>query len=216
MYRLRRQRQQYEKELAVQYERQRISAEMHDDLGAGLSGVRLLTEIARAKMRDDTGRQEMDAIHQSVGELSSRMREVIWSLNTENDTLLSLVTYIQKQVKAMLEHYPTSVKFDITEPLPDLVVHGEARRNIYLCVKEAVHNIMKHARASQVTISIAAGKSLNVAVADNGIGLTEGVQKAGGYGLKNMQNRMAALQGRLTVQSGNGVTITLEIPTDRL
>ena len=94
-----------EKELAVQLERQRISSEMHDDIGAGLSGVRLLTEITRSKLKDADASTEMDKIYESVGEISAKMKEVIWSLNTENDDLESLIAFKRAGADLIITYY---------------------------------------------------------------------------------------------------------------
>ncbi|RYY63714.1 MAG: hypothetical protein EOO12_11580, partial [Chitinophagaceae bacterium] len=94
--RARRQRTRYEKMLAVEHERQRISAEIHDDLGATLSGVRLLAELAREKVPPGPLKVDLEKIHQSITSLTEKTREVIWTLNTEQDSVESLLLYIQK------------------------------------------------------------------------------------------------------------------------
>ncbi len=208
---LRRQRNLMEKQLAVQMERQRISAEMHDDIGAGLSGVRLLTEITRQKLGDAPATNDIDKIHQSLGEISSKMKEVIWSLNAEHDHLSNLVYFIQKQVRTMLENYPCELSISIPELIPDIEIGGQARRNIYLAVKEAIHNIIKHAGANRVNLKIACEETLAITISDNGKGLMNGVIDQGN-GLNNMRNRMAQLQGKFTSINNNGLTIIFEIP----
>src|SRR5215204_546661 len=142
--RLRKQRAVLEKQLAVQFERQRISAEMHDDIGAGLSGIRLLTEMTKGKVKGTSASNEVEKIYESVGDISAKMKEVIWSLNTENDQLSSLISYIQRQARLWLENYSCHLTISTPEKIPDMEIAGESRRNIFLAVKEAVHNIIKH------------------------------------------------------------------------
>lgn len=210
--RLRKQKMILEKQLAVQYERQRISSEMHDDIGAGLSGVKLLTEITKTKLKDKDAKNEIDKIYQSVSEISAKMKEVIWGLNTENDDLTSLIYFIQKQTRALLENYPAQLLIDIPEGFPDIKIRGEARRNIYLSVKEALHNIIKHAGADKITLSITCNDKLVINISDNGKGINISVLDQSGNGLKNMQRRIENLHGVFHAQNHNGTIITFEIP----
>lgn len=211
-YQLRKQRTAMEKQLAVQMERQRISSEMHDDIGAGLSGVRLLTEITKNKLKDGDVGSEVDKIYQSVGELSAKMKEVIWSLNTENDSLNSLVAYLQKQSRMMMENYAGTLEIIQPGEIPDIRINGDARRHIHLLVKEALHNIIKHSEASHVKLGISYDELLRIVISDNGKGLTEDNTDTGGNGMKNMRQRIRQLNGIFLLQNKNGLTLTFEIP----
>lgn len=210
-YQLRKERTALEKKLAVQYERQRISAEMHDDIGAGLSGIRLLTEMTKNKIKNEQGAEEVDKIYQSVGDISSKMKEVIWSLNTENDNLPNLLYYIQQQVRLWLEHYPCQLFIKLPDTIPDKQINGETRRNIFLLVKEAVHNIIKHSGANHVTINMDCNKEqLVISILDNGKGISNG--NGSGNGMKNMQQRIENLKGKFVINNKEGLTLTFEIP----
>ena len=210
--RLRKQRAQLEKQLAVQLERQRISSEMHDDIGAGLSGIKLLTEMTRGKVKDTAASNEVEKIYESVGDISAKMKEVIWSLNTENDRLSSLISYIQRQARQWLENYPCQLNISIPEKIPDIKINGESRRNIFLMVKEAVHNIIKHSGANKVNIIISCDKQLIISVSDNGKGMHINGDMNSGNGLQNMKNRIHQLNGKIFMQNNEGVTLTFEIP----
>jgi signal transduction histidine kinase len=211
-YKLRKQKTILEKQLAVQYERQRISAEMHDDIGAGLSGIRLLTEITKNKVKDEKGAEEVEKIYQSVGEISSKMKEVIWSLNTENDKLSNLIYYIQRQARHWLENYPCQLTVDLQEMIPDIVINGEARRNIFLIVKEAIHNIIKHSGANRVIIKIACNSKLVITISDNGKGMAAEQHQGDGNGMKNMRQRVQKLNGKFFIKKQEGLTLIVEIP----
>jgi signal transduction histidine kinase len=211
--RLRRQRTEMEKKLAVQLERQRISAEMHDDIGAGLSGVRLLTEMTKKKVKNEDAAEQVEKIYQSVGDISSKMKEVIWSLNAENDNLPNLVSYIQKQARLWLEHYPCQLIIDSDNTFPDIPVLGEARRNIFLIVKEAIHNVIKHSGAGIVKLSLHyRNNQLNMIINDNGKGMSNKDAEELGNGLKNMQHRISQLNGFLKIENQDGLTLSFEIP----
>jgi signal transduction histidine kinase len=210
--RLRKQRALLEKQLAVQFERQRISAEMHDDIGAGLSGIRLLTEMTKGKVKDTAASSEVEKIYESVGDISAKMKEVIWSLNTENDQLSSLISYIQRQARSWLENYPCLLNITIPEKIPDVEIDGESRRNIFLTVKEAVHNIIKHSGADKVTINIACDEQLIITVSDNGKGMHVDENSNIGNGLKNMKQRIHQLNGKILIKNHEGFTLKFEIP----
>jgi len=210
--RLRKQRTILEKQLAVQFERQRISSEMHDDIGAGLSGIKLLAEMTKGKVKNTAASGEVEKIYESVGDISAKMREVIWSLNTENDHLSSLISYIQRQVRLWLENYPCQLSIIIPEKIPDLEISGESRRNIFLIVKEAIHNIIKHSGANKVNINIACDEQLIISVSDNGKGIHIDENMNTGNGLKNMKHRVQQLNGKLFIENHEGFTLTFEIP----
>ena len=211
LYRLRKQRMLLEKQIAIQNERQRISSEMHDDIGAGLSSVRLLTEMTRNKLKEYGATNEIDNIYQSVGDISVKMQEVIWSLNAENDHLNNLVYFIQKQVRSLLEHYPCKLSFELPSFIPNIELRGEIRRNIYLVVKEAVHNIIKHSGANKVKLTITFEEKLVIIVSDNGKGMNTENYNAGN-GLKNMQQRMKQLNGKILIKNEEGLSLLFEIP----
>ena len=212
---LRRQGMAMEKQLAVQYERQRISSEMHDDIGAGLSGIKLLTEMTRNKSTDERMTGEVDKIYQSVGDLSAKMKEVIWSLNMENDNLTNLITYLQKQFRVWLEHYPCKQNIDMPIEVPEINVSGETRRNIYLVVKEAIHNIIKHSNASIVEMSIKCDNNkLKIKISDNGNGTRDSSGNETGNGLKNMKRRVAQMNGKFQIDQHKGFNLYFEIPLE--
>jgi len=210
--RLRKQRVTLEKQLAVQLERQRISSEMHDDIGAGLSGIKLLTEMAKTKVKDDVSNAEIEKIYNSVGDISAKMKEVIWSLNTENDHLSSLISYLQRQIRQWLENYPCQLSFSIPEKIPDLEISGESRRNIFLSIKEAIHNIIKHSNASKVSVEIFLERDLTIKITDNGKGFHPDESDDTGNGLKNMERRMQRLNGTFFIVNHEGLTLTFKIP----
>ena len=202
-----------EKQLAVQYERQRISAEMHDDIGAGLSGIRLLTEMTKSKVKDEQTAEEVNKIYQSVGDISSKMKEVIWSLNTENDNLPNLIAYLQKQARLSLENYPCHLAVELPEKIASVEIDGETRRNIVLIVKEAIHNIIKHSGSDKVNLTINSKRSqLTITIADNGRGIVDTQIDAAGNGMKNMRKRIEKLKGKLSIQNKEGLTLIFEIP----
>jgi signal transduction histidine kinase len=209
---LKEQKAELEKQLAVQIERQRISSEMHDDIGAGLSGVRLLTEFTRSKSKTGEISEELDKIYQSIGDISAKMREVIWSLNTEYDSLENLIYYLQKQARIIMEHYPGQLSISIPEKIPEIRLNGHTRRNIYLSVKEALHNIIKHSDADKIDITILCNHSILIMIADNGKGIDLSQPKTNGNGIRNIQRRMHQMGAKLSIENEQGLVLIFDIP----
>ncbi len=209
--RLQQQRRAYEKQLAIQTERQRISAEIHDDVGAGLLAMRLLTEMTKNKLPESEARQEVGKIHASISELSHKMREVIWSLNTDNDQLQNLLSYIHRQAVVLFENSSISLRVILpAEDVPAVTIHGEKRRHIYLAVKEALHNCLKHSEARNCVLSMQIKENaLYLTVADDGKGFVAHQQEPTGYGLRGMQKRMQQIEGVLDVKASDDWTHVL-------
>jgi signal transduction histidine kinase len=212
--RLRKQRIEYEKILAVQAERQRISSEIHDDIGAGLSAIRLLTEITKDKLPESDAQREVGKIHASISELSQKMREVIWSLNTDNDHLKNLLYYIQRQANLLFENSSIRLKvFFPTQEIPDVVIKGEKRRHIYLSVKEALHNCLKHSHADTCHLSMRVeDRILQITISDDGKGFAPIDKWQTGNGLTGMRRRMQQINGYFEVQSKEKTEVRFIIP----
>lgn len=148
-------RTELEREKAIIFarekERNRISQEIHDDIGSGLTSIRLLSEVAKAKELSFP-EKELEKISTTSSVLIDRMNDIIWSLNSRNDTLSNLIVYLRHLSVEYFDSTSVAVKVYIPENIPEISVDGKARRNILLCIKEALHNILKHAEASEVDI----------------------------------------------------------------
>ncbi|MFT3750983.1 MAG: tetratricopeptide repeat protein [Agriterribacter sp.] len=193
-------------------ERTRISRELHDDLGGGLSTIRLMTEMIRNPGFGLNGKY-LDNISLKSKELIQNMNEIVWYLNNNNDDLGSTVAYIRQFAGRMLGDANITLHFSEPDWLPDITMNGEIRRNIFLLVKEALHNIIKHSRASVVSITIHADDKLTISIADNGRGVDISEQsKPGGNGLKNMKARINNLKGSFQLLNNNGTTVIFSLP----
>jgi signal transduction histidine kinase len=209
--RLQHQQSSYEKLIAVQQERQRISAEMHDDIGASLSGIRLLTEMTRHKVHDGELYGEVDKIHHSITEIAAKMKEVIWSLNSENDQLEHLVYYMRQQAFQLFENSSIHLQVQVPQQIAPVEVNGERRRHIYLAVKEALHNCIKHSSATSCSMNIIIREAdMHILVKDDGVGI--GSSHSLGNGLLNMKKRMEAVKGYFHLENGKGTAIKFVIP----
>jgi len=204
---LERQRIFLEKQQAIEKERSRIASDMHDDLGAGLSTIRFLSE----KVKRDPNKNEIEKIAGISVELVENMNEIIWAMNEKNDTLEDLLFYTRSYAKEYCEDNRLQCVVDFPEQVPAVFVSGELRRNVFLTVKESLHNIVKYANATQVDLRISVGDRLTVIVKDDGNGFVN-KSTSGGNGLKNMRKRIESIGGSFFVLNGNGVTITMQVP----
>jgi signal transduction histidine kinase len=206
---------EYEKELAVfkaqQQERERISADMHDELGSGMTAIRLMSEIARNKMKNETP-LEIEKISQSADEVLNKMNAIIWSMNSGNDTMDNLVSYIRSYALEYFENTPVRCKVNTPENIMSTELTGDKRRNIFLCIKETLNNTLKHARASVVSIDFCIDKDLFIKISDDGIGIDLKNIRQFGNGLKNIARRMESIGGTYKIENHHGTTTTLTLP----
>lgn len=206
-------KQSFATELAIikaqQEERNRISADMHDDLGAGMTSIRLYSELAKTKIGDKTI-PEIDKISNSAGELIDKMNAIIWSMSSQNDTLGNMVAYIRSYVMGYVEDSTVTATITLPASIPELQVAGTVRRNIFLVVKEALHNILKHSEASHVYITLhKQPDSFSLTIQDNGKGIDFENLRAFSNGLKNMKQRMKDVDIDFKIENNNGTLITL-------
>ncbi|HPI11157.1 MAG TPA: histidine kinase, partial [Catalimonadaceae bacterium] len=194
--------------------RNRISAEMHDDLGSGLTSIKMLSELLKLR----TGQQtppELQKIAIRSDELVESLNTIVWALNDRNDQLEPVVAYLRSYVKAQFEERQVNLKMEATVSphLAGIEIHGELRRNIFLIVKESVHNIFKHSGADMATVRILADNdSLDIWLEDNGKGMTKEEHEIFGNGLKNMKERALAVGGTITFTSETGFRTHFQLP----
>ena len=205
-----------EKELAVykaqQEERNRISLDMHDELGSGMTAIRLMSEIARKKM-DGKIPIEIDRISNSANELLNKMNAIIWSMNSRNDTVDNLVSYIREYVIEYFENTNIIGKVNAKTCNVNRVILGDKRRNIFLCVKETITNIVKHSQATVAEINIECKEDkLVIHFQDNGIGIDLDNIRQFSNGLQSLENRMKKIGGSFHIEKNNGTVTILELP----
>jgi len=207
------QRVMLEKKQAIEKERTRIATDMHDDLGAGLSQIKFLSEaIGMKRQKHLPIEEEVSSIRSFSDEMIDKMGEIVWALNEKNDTLSDLLSYTRSYAVEYLAQ--NSIKCHIEEPenIPPLNVSGEFRRNIYLTVKESLHNIVKHAQANNVCMRIEIDKWLMITIQDDGIGINNATPSPFGNGLASMKNRMKELSGDFEIENRDGTIVTIKAP----
>ena len=206
-------KKEFETQLAVikaqQEERNRISADMHDDLGAGVTTISLYSELAKSKLANNPI-PEIEKISTSANDLLNKMNAIIWSMSSSNDLLGNMIAYIRSYALEYFEDTSITCKIDIPENLPNIQVIGEIRRNVFLVVKEALNNVLKHAKATEVNITlIRVEDGLTLYIQDNGVGIDMEKLRQFGNGLKNMKKRMADIHVDFSIENKNGTLITM-------
>jgi signal transduction histidine kinase len=207
------QRAVLEKRRAIEKERTRIATDMHDDLGAGLSRIKFLSEtIGMKKQQHLPIEEEISSIRTYSHEMIDKMGEIVWALNEKNDTLSDLLSYTRSYAVEYLEQNGIVCRVEEPDNIPQDIVNGEFRRNIYLTVKETLHNIVKHAEASEVFINIQISEWLSIQIKDNGKGIDDTLINSSGNGLFNMNTRMQELKGRFEIVNNNGTQVNILVP----
>lgn len=203
-----------EKQQAVEKERTRIAIDMHDDLGAGLSRIKFLSEtIGIKKQREEPIEEDINKIRNYSHEMIDKMGEIVWALNEKNDSLSDLLSYTRSYAVEYLSQSGIRCEVEAPDTFPTDFVSGEFRRNIYLVVKEALHNIVKHALANRVTLKIITNHhQLEIYIADDGIGFDRNNIRPYSNGLTNMEIRITEIGGSLIINSDKGTMIHITAP----
>ncbi len=206
-------KKEFEAKLAVikaqQEERNRISADMHDDLGSGMTAIRLYSELAKKKI-NVAEVPEVDKISSFANELLNKMNAIIWTMSSSNDSLGNLIAYIRSYTLEYFENTGIDCRFTIPEQIPPIEVGGEKRRNIFLTVKETLNNILKHSGAVKVHIEFRMVENgLVLMIHDNGRGIDLDNVREFGNGLKNMKKRMESSGCSFNIENNGGTMVTL-------
>jgi ligand-binding sensor domain-containing protein/signal transduction histidine kinase len=213
---LQRQLQLLQQREALEKERARIARDLHDQLGANLTQVALLGEMAEAD-KDSPAEIESHAqqISQTARETTRSLDEIVWAVNPANDTLDGLVNYAGKYAQEYLALAGLRYRADLPAQLPAVPIPPEVRHNVFLAFKEAVHNVVKHAQATEARIRLRLQpENFILEIEDNGRGTGNQTATQNRNGLRNMKKRMEDIHGEFSISGGvNGGTIVrLTVP----
>jgi len=223
--RMRRRLELAAREQALERERARIAQDIHDDLGASLTRISMLSESGGDDPPDprETA-HSLAQISTTARELTRAMDEIVWAVNPRHDTLDSLVNYLVRFAQDFLSAAGIRCRLDMPLEVPERQLRAELRHNLFLAYKEALNNAVKHARATEVKVSLnLAPEEFRLVVADNGVGFdpeagTAGARGEGriaaGNGLGNMRRRLGQIGGRCELDSapGEGARVGFIVP----
>ncbi|MEO6133978.1 MAG: histidine kinase, partial [Ginsengibacter sp.] len=188
-----------EKQIAVDAERQRISTDMHDEIGSGITRIALMSELMQIKQRTKSDlMDEIKSISTSAHKLVETMSEIIWALNPQNDTLENLLAYIREQSQQHFEPFDLQFDIDFPEEVPYVKLSNQERRNLFLATKELLNNALKHSEATVISLSFYVNRNqLCFSVSDNGIGINQQKIREGSNGIRNLRKRMNDINGSI-------------------
>ena len=201
--------------LALERVRSRIATDLHDDIGADLSQIAILSEVVRRDVSatHPQASNRLSSIAATASGLVDSMSDIVWAINPGRDSMPDLVHRMRRFVSDTLAARNIAFRFEAPADSDAVSLGADARRNVYLVLKEAVHNIVRHAHASSVDIRLERdGRWLTLAVRDDGLGF-DPAERASGTGLSSMRARVEALGGRLLIDSrpGGGTCVTLTV-----
>lgn len=213
-----------EQQHAVERERARIAKDIHDDLGASLTQITLLSELARTDLnRPPQAEAHIRQISGTARELTRAMDEIVWAVNPQNDTLEDLLTYTVKFAQEHLGLARIRCRLDVPAHLPPLHLGAELRHNLFLAIKEAINNVAKHSKATETWLRLqSSNRSFVFEIEDNGCGIPPAVMGGrlddlttpGSHnGLGNMERRLREIGGTFEIKprEGGGTIICMRV-----
>jgi signal transduction histidine kinase/ligand-binding sensor domain-containing protein len=203
---------------AREAERARIARDLHDDLGASLTEISMLAQITAEETHAAPTRAPLEDIASRAHALVGALDEIVWAVNPRHDTLASLTDYLSATTADFVAAAGCSLRIDVPRDLPEWEVDAERRHTLLLAVREALHNVVKHSGASEVSLKVEVlSNGVRVDITDNGRGFDPRIAPHGD-GLGNLRDRLEAVGGkciiRSTPQSGTQVSFHLPLAVE--
>ncbi len=194
---------QLEQREVMEKERNRIARDMHDDIGSELSKISVTCGSLKKELRnDETLSKELEIIKDSTEAIINNIGNIIWALNPVNNTIENLLSYIREYAYDFFDLHKIKITFAFPESIKTYKLAHEIRAHIFMVIKEALHNIVKHADASCVSMSIQINDNrFCCIICDDGNGIAAFKKNNFGNGLRNMKQRIAEIGGQIDFQS---------------
>ena len=188
--------------LEIERTRLRIARDLHDDVGSSLSSIALTAELLqRESVTDSLADRRLARVHETAQKLSRNLKEIVWAIDPQRDKFDDLLLHMKEAAEELLGQKGIAYTLDVPQDELPQALKMEFRRNLFLIYKEMLHNVVKHAEATQVEIALTRmNGALQLQVADNGKGFNA---EAGGNGngLKSIRARAGELHGKLEIDS---------------
>jgi signal transduction histidine kinase/ligand-binding sensor domain-containing protein len=201
-----------EQRAALDKERTRIARDLHDDLGGSLNSVALsLDMMQREPPEPESINRKIHHCSTMVRQVARSVDEIVWAINPRNDTLRYVVDYISQFAVEFMHAADIPCRVDLPDTIPDRLLSPEARHSLFLVVKEALNNVARHARASEVRLRITTvDNQVAITIEDNGRGFERAPDNASSDGLRNMRQRMEEIGGQcdMTSRPGTGTRVS--------
>jgi len=209
-----RQREDAERQRAIETERSRIAHDLHDDLGSGLTEIGVLASTGHRRSAEGDYSTLFRNISAKARGLIAALEVIVWAVDPDDNSLQSLADYLSSFAGDFLSHSGMPCRFKIPVMFPPMILGRQVRHGLLMAVKESLNNVVRHAAASEVEFGMAvADDALEIVIGDNGRGF-DGAAGAVGHGLKNLPARLGKLGGSCQVKSvpGRGTTVTIRLP----
>jgi signal transduction histidine kinase len=207
-------RMEVEKQVALYKQRMQISSDLHDEVGATLSGLAMYSQITREQMKlQETQKveQSLNVMQQSAATMVDKLSDIVWTVNPQEDSLQKLLQRLEEYAQEMCFVKNIKVNTEISAELAEIKLPMEDRRNIYLLCKEAINNAVKYSQCSELKLkTYSSGDKINFLIEDNGIGFDICSARLGN-GINNMKRRAEDSASTLQIDStkNRGTRITL-------
>jgi ligand-binding sensor domain-containing protein/two-component sensor histidine kinase len=205
--------------MAITNMRTRIATDLHDDIGANLTRISLLTEVTKQSLNytNECEDSPLTSISRIARESVSSMSDIIWAIDPKRDNLLDLTRKMRQHADEVFTLRDIELQFKAPGPSESLRLGVDVRRDLLLIFKETVNNAARHSRCTKVTIDLEVHAStFLLRIADNGVGFDQLIESQG-QGLRSIKRRTAALGGTLSINSNLGVEtiVRVTIPISR-
>ncbi len=212
---LRHRMERLERQHSLERERARIAQDIHDDLGASLTQIALLSELIQRNPRQELLKEHSHLISDTARQAMQAMDQIVWAVNPKNDSLDHLANYIPQFAEDFFKSTSIRCRLDVPLVVPDHPLDTETRHNLFLAVKEALNNVARHSQASEAWLRLGVETGFFfITIEDNGKGFLVKNGARQGNGLGNMRQRLESLGGRceLASQPGRGTKLTFILP----
>ncbi|MDQ6803229.1 MAG: ATP-binding protein [Acidobacteriota bacterium] len=203
--------------LEMERVRIRIASDLHDDIGASLSRIAVLSEVVKRQVSDPHSDRMLADVADSARSAVESMSDIVWSIDPRRDDVVSLNRRLRECAAEILDPASIQWTFDSDSHADRLKLGPAQRRHIYLVVKETLTNAVRHAGCQHATIAVSAvDHSIRIEIADDGVGF-DPKEAGNGNGLHNMRRRLAELGGDIDIatRNGSGTRVVIRIPLGR-
>ena len=189
----------YRNLLAIEKVKSKLAADLHDNVGAGLTEISILTEIAAAQIEDtaDKSSLKLKNISEIARQLVDNMSDIVWVVNPQRDSLHDLIVRLKDFYSDFLSQTGVAFKTSNIDKIKNIKLHMDYRQNLYLILKEGINNAIKHSNCKKIELKTnLRGEFLELTISDDGKGF-DSLKSSMGNGINNMTERAKKIGGRI-------------------
>ncbi|MCL6493599.1 MAG: hypothetical protein K6T54_02340 [Ignavibacterium sp.] len=191
-------------QLAIEKLKSRIAADLHDNVGSGLTEISILSEVAARNKTVNHSSNELGKISELARQLVDNMSDIVWVVNPEKDSLHDLIVRLKNSYSEMITSMGSELRVKGTHNLKNIKIPIDVKQNLYLILKEAMNNAVKHSKASLITLTAnIEDDNLTIILEDNGVGINSN-ESSVGNGIINMNKRAKEIGWNLKINSDAG------------